>query len=1153
MNKRKTKDQAVIRPVQKEAISEIRAEEDFVEFLRRELEWPIPYNIQKLSDVTIPHDLQKDFGFDPVEDRIAISRLLNLTDDQPWGVFLFEFKTKRPYLTHLRKILRVLGSQKTLMKGNPIWDREDLLFICTSDWSQFQFAHFSGKKAESAVISTFGWRGPEDPFLHTLCKHNLPRLRMPSPETGGGYNADKWRDTWKEAFNVKPVTDEFYATLKEVFDAVQSGITGLDGEERRFFAELVVNRLIFLKFVEKKGWLDGDRDYLYNKFKTYGKNDFWGDFLCHLFFEGLCQEPADRSQTTNAILGEVPFLNAELFSPSEKWDDWNIRVNNRAFDLLFDKLLNPYNFTVCETSPLDIEVAFNQDLLGYGYEELIADQHGQGAYYTHPTEVNLMCRQSLWAYLENRCPEVNNETIGRLLYSELNAEHSISQQHALLLYKALHEVTVVDPALGSGTFPVAMMKHLFLALTTLGKILERYPDYRGLIEQGALTDHDDPFALKLHIIERSIYGCDIDYFAVQIAKLRFWIELMVDCERPEALPNFDCKLVFGDALVSVVGTDDKGKTVTLEEYLGHPTKSSGQGDLFHSIGKQAIEELGQLKHEYFNAKTVENRQTLETLIKDKQQELLLSVGIELDKITVTDKHVLWQIDFAEIFSGENPGFDIAIANPPYLRQELIESSFKLLTPHLTKKDLLSLYARISDVELSGKSDLYAYFYIRCLDLLSQDGIQCFICSTSWLDVDFGIALKRFVLKFAEINSIITSTCKRSFEFADINTSISIIKKCGDKSTNRKIARFISFRVALDTVDFEMMYKSISTNATMIYDNIVVTVENQDQLEIKSGLGFESASQQIPCKYAKWGIFLRAPVIYHTILTNHCDKLIEIGEIAEVKRGITSGVNDFFYLDKDAVDRFGIEERYIKPLLFSFKEVDKYCLNDKLTNKYVFLCYDSMPELIRSSSVGALSYIEYGEKQGFDRKTTMTSRKQWYSLQKQDISDFIQGQIINDRFFFAQNNRYLVDCVINMLYLKPEIRNIAWAVQLSLNSTLTALMSELNGRTSLGEGALKIQVYELKNLLIVDPRLVAKIPGAQDAIRTLSQRQAYSIFKELQIDQDNIDFHQVVPLDDRENIDSIVFDLLGLTLTQRQQVYTETLNLVYSRLNKAKNL
>lgn len=872
MNKRKIKDQAVIRPVQKEAISEIRAEEDFVEFLRRELEWPIPYNIQKLSDVTIPHDLQKDFGFDPVEDRIAVSRLLNLTDDQPWGVFLFEFKTKRPYLTHLRKILRVLGSQKTLMKGNPIWDREDLLFICTSDWSQFQFAHFSGKKAESAVISTFGWRGPEDPFLHTLCKHNLPRLRMPSPETGGGYNADKWRDTWKEAFNVKPVTDEFYATLKEVFDAVQSGITGLDGEERRFFAELVVNRLIFLKFVEKKGWLDGDRDYLYNKFKTYGKNDFWGDFLCHLFFEGLCQEPADRSQTTNAILGEVPFLNAELFSPSEKWDDWNIRVNNRAFDLLFDKLLNPYNFTVCETSPLDIEVAFNQDLLGYGYEELIADQHGQGAYYTHPTEVNLMCRQSLWAYLENRCPEVSKDSIGRLLYSELDEEHSISQEHALMLYKALHEVTVVDPALGSGTFPVAMMKHLFLAQTSLGEIISRFPEYESLISQKVLTDHRDPFALKLHIIERSIYGCDIDFFAVQIAKLRFWIELMVDCEQPEALPNFDCKLVVGDALVSVVGTDSQGKLLTLEEHMGHLTRSSEQQDFIYLQGRTAIEKLGQLKHKYFNANRVEDRQKLAQDIKALKRALLSDVGIELDKITVSDKHVLWQIDFAEIFSGDNPGFDIAIANPPYLRCEHIDNSDKDMMGRIYE----GLFAGIS---ISRKSDLYVYFYFREFLLCKSNGVISNICSSSWLDIGYGRSIQYLYLTSSCIVGIFDNAVKRSFIGADVNTIISItIKNLNQAVCNKHNVRFTSFLVPYEQVPLKLIQQVMNSPRSIETVQYRVSVVNQAEA-LKEGHRTKENDEYLGDKWG--GKYLKSPIFFQELIRSNQDNLCRLSDICDV--------------------------------------------------------------------------------------------------------------------------------------------------------------------------------------------------------------------------------------------------------------------------------
>jgi hypothetical protein len=102
MAKQKKINQLDVLPVPREAIAAVQGEEDFIELLRRELEWPIPINVERLADVAIPHDLQRDFGFKPEEDRIAVSRLLNLTEDQPWGVFLFEFKTKRAYLSHLR-------------------------------------------------------------------------------------------------------------------------------------------------------------------------------------------------------------------------------------------------------------------------------------------------------------------------------------------------------------------------------------------------------------------------------------------------------------------------------------------------------------------------------------------------------------------------------------------------------------------------------------------------------------------------------------------------------------------------------------------------------------------------------------------------------------------------------------------------------------------------------------------------------------------------------------------------------------------------------------------------------------------------------------------------------------------------------------------
>jgi len=253
MAKKATGSEQALSAVPREAIAAVRSAADFVDFLRRQLDWPIPEKIARLDDVTIPHDLQKRFGFTPQEDRIAVSHLLSLAEDQPWGVFLFEFKSKRAYLPHLRCLLRALGSRRVF--HDPIWNHNDHLFICTSDWREYQFVYVAGGEPESAVITTFGWEGLEDPFLDTLCRHNLARLRMPQPGAVGDYNSAEWRAAWRDAFSIKPLTDEFYVTLKEVFNAVHDGVTGLEGEDRRLFAELVVNRMVFLKFVERKaGW-----------------------------------------------------------------------------------------------------------------------------------------------------------------------------------------------------------------------------------------------------------------------------------------------------------------------------------------------------------------------------------------------------------------------------------------------------------------------------------------------------------------------------------------------------------------------------------------------------------------------------------------------------------------------------------------------------------------------------------------------------------------------------------------------------------------------------------------------------------------------------------------------------------------------------------
>ena len=483
-----------------------------------------------------------------------------------------------------------------------------------------------------------------------------------------------------------------------------------------------------------------------------------------------------------------------------------------------------------------------------------------------------MCRESLRAFLEGRCPEVDKERIGKLVYAELTDADPVAENDALDLYRALHDVTVVDPALGSGTFPVAMMKHLFLALRTLGGYLNKSPEFRKMLKQDGITDPNDAFALKLHIIERSIYGCDIDYFAVQIAKLRFWIELMVDCDKPEALPNFNCKLVVGDALVSVVGTDSKGNLITLEDLLGHPTRSVGQGNIIHLIGKQAVEKLAGLKRQYFKVRDPKERKSIEEKIVQTREELLRSVGVQPDKIKRTDKNVLWQIDFAEIFTGDRPGFDIAIANPPYLRSEQINAQMKTLV-NKTYSDLFP------ELEIRRKCDLYVYFYLRATMLCQVSGVICFICSNSWLDIGYGRALQLHFLTTTKVFGIYESAVQRSFSGADVNTAITVFKNIKKREEAlKKIARFVMFFCPFTDVSFGLINEIHSKDSSYETKLYRLSVVSQEQ-------AFGDGCRQLGTRIFvgdKWGgRYLRAPAFLQRMIDEKRELLCRLGDICKV--------------------------------------------------------------------------------------------------------------------------------------------------------------------------------------------------------------------------------------------------------------------------------
>ena len=383
------------------------------------------------------------------------------------------------------------------------------------------------------------------------------------------------------AFDVEPVTKEFFGEYKRIFEETMGAVAGFDvgeDEDKRVFVQTLFNRLMFAYFLSRKGWLrfDGNADYLNALWQDYrsleGNNNLYVSKLKPLFFAGLNNPQSRNLMKDNPVLygviGDVPFLNGGLFEEMELDRRGGITVPDAAIKQVLEDLFNKFNFTVMESTPFDIEVAVDPEMLGKVFEELVTGRHDSGAYYTPRPVVSFMCREALKGYLEGQDTGLAPEAVARFVDRQDTGGIGVAQ--ARRIAAALAEATVVDPACGSGAYLLGMMQELIELQTAL---------YNAGADAKALYD------LKLEIIQRNLYGVDIDSFAVNIAMLRMWLSLAIDYEgaTPEPLPNLDFKVVCGDSLLG-------------------PDPSSGaevQGGLGYSQDK--VQLLGQLKGEFLRA------------------------------------------------------------------------------------------------------------------------------------------------------------------------------------------------------------------------------------------------------------------------------------------------------------------------------------------------------------------------------------------------------------------------------------------------------------------------------------------------------------------------------------------------------------------------
>ena len=844
------------------------------------------------------------------------------------------------------------------------------------------------------------------------------------------------------------------------------------------------------------------------------------------------------------------------------------------------EILRRYKFTITENTPIEEEVALDPELLGKVFENLLAAYNPEtgatarkqtGSFYTPREIVNYMVDESLIAHLKSELvtyhesentfavmsPPSQLDLSGRAdpvqtgldtqktglsdkqksdidkklrhLLSYNDEPHQFTEAETEQLINAIDTLKILDPACGSGAFPMGILHKLVFIL---GKLDPRNDQWRqrqiakvnnlidmaediddSTVRRNTLRDLEQEkdninetferneldYGRKLYLIENCIYGVDIQPVAVQIAKLRFFISLVVDQRIDDTqenrgvrpLPNLETKFVAGNTLIGVEKPD--------QLLMRNP-----------EIDRKETE-LGEVRRKHFTArtpKTKEKYRDIDKHIRSEISQLLKSDGFPSE---TTEKIANWDpydqnavADFfdAEWMFGITEGFDVVIGNPPYVRQEKI----KALKP--TFKKHYTCY--------TGAADLYVYFYERGLQLLSSSGIHTFICSNSWLDVNYGAPLQKYVLDNTAGAVICHSEAEREFESADINTIVSILQNGTPNADSR--ARFLTFKTFIGDPNLENRRERTRTYAELAQAG---TREN---------------------RYAgdKWGgKYLRAPDIYWTILKKGKDKLVRLGDIAEVRFGIKTGANEFFYLGDEQIRQWDIESEFLKPVIKSPRECKSIRVDPSQLQFKLFMCHADKAAL---AGTAALEYIKWGEAQGYHQRPSCRGRTRWWDLGEQSPFDWLILRFRDKRNWTPVNETQSLlagDVVFTgTLYNRNTIES-ANAVA---NSTLAVLVSEIYGRVNLGDGLLTTYGPEIMSFDFISPDWfdAQSSESLSQVFEPMKQRPVLSIFDEI---------HQP----DRRALDAIIFDALGLTQGERDGVYEAVVNLVEARLRKARSL
>jgi hypothetical protein len=706
---------------------------------------------------------------------------LNTTDNYRIGLFYYQIQHGN--------VARKRVGLRNLVKSfiNPNWGEFDAALVVFDSGSVWRLSFVCDIKGENTAAKRFTYVfGESDNY------YNTPVGRFDVLQRNGISF-----ENIKDAFSVEALSKEFFDEYREHYADIVEYITGKryvkekgkwvektihepcheifdqfvavykDPEKTvRDYIKKLMGRLVFLQFLQKKEWMGvpadrqdwkgGDTRFLQNKFNEFADKDNFIDGFLEPLFNDLNTNRQNNNDLASPKVGsdiKIPFLNGGLFQLDEE-DCSNIRLPQH---LLGDVLVffERYNFTIDENDPNDAQIGVDPEMLGRVFENLLEDNKDKGAFYTPKEIVQYMCQESLIAYLQTGIDDESHKESIRQFVLTHESEHLGSMAEDISI--KLLNVKICDPAIGSGAFPMGLLRQLYLCQCAIHPELE---------EKNAAD-------IKRHIIQNNIYGVDIEKGAVDIARLRFWLSLIVDEDTPKFLPNLDFKIMQGNSLLEQYKGVDLSKMTTLSSEQQEGTQLTWFDNMLDVLRLDLRTKLD----EYYNCPDHHRKEELKNEIIDNVKQQLREQSINVDfgelDLSANDQFTLWHTWFYDVFS--QGGFDIVIGNPPYIQLQA------------NKGVLADLYSCVKFKTFVRTGDIYSLFYEKGWQILKNGGCLCYITSNKWMRAGYGEQTRDFFAHYTNPEILIDFSGIDIFESATVVTNVLLFTKLENKGQTSCVA------------------------------------------------------------------------------------------------------------------------------------------------------------------------------------------------------------------------------------------------------------------------------------------------------------------------------------------------------------------------------